>query len=128
MTPRQQPFGGPGDQAGSEMRFPMIVVAHRSDRGLLSLEEVARRAGVHPQLISRFVALSLVDARRDVSGRLWFDARAPATVARALRLHAGLGLNYAALGLVMDLLDRIEGLETALRHREPAAEERMPWI
>lgn len=127
MTPRQQPFGGPGDQAGSEVRFPMIVVAHRSDRGLLSLEEVARRSGVHPQLISRFVALSLVEARRDESGRLWFDARAPATVARALRLHAGLGLNYAALGLVMDLLDRIERLEAELRRTGRPGKEQTPW-
>nr|WP_194891471.1 chaperone modulator CbpM [Catenulispora pinisilvae] len=115
MTARQPPFGGPADQVGSEVRFPMVAVAHPADRGLLSLEDVARRCGVHPQLISRFVTLSLVQARRDEAGLLWFDARAPATVARALRLHAGLGLNYAALGLVLDLLDRIERLEAELR-------------
>jgi DNA-binding transcriptional MerR regulator len=115
MTPRKRPFGGPGDQTGSEVRFPMVVVAHRSDRGLLSLEDVARRCGVHPQLINRFVALSLIEARRDESGRLWFGAHAPAAVARAQRLHAGLGLNYAGIGLVLDLLDRIEQLEAELR-------------
>jgi hypothetical protein len=31
------------------------------------------------------------------------------------RLRTGLGLNYAAVGLVTDLLDRIALLETALR-------------
>jgi hypothetical protein len=38
------------------------------------------------------------------------------------RLRAALPLNYAALGLVCDLLDRITELETALRirgHAEP---------
>jgi chaperone modulatory protein CbpM len=36
-------------------------------------------------------------------------------VARAQRLHGGLCLNYAAVGLVLELLDRIEVLEAALR-------------
>jgi hypothetical protein len=37
------------------------------------------------------------------------------------RLHAGFALNYAALGLVTDLLDRIAALEAALRtYRRPA--------
>jgi hypothetical protein len=33
------------------------------------------------------------------------------------RLRAGFALNYAALGLVCDLLDRIAALEAAQRHR-----------
>jgi hypothetical protein len=40
-----------------------------------------------------------------------------ARAARIVRLRAGLGLNYAAVGVVLDLLDRIEELETALRSR-----------
>jgi chaperone modulatory protein CbpM len=36
-----------------------------------------------------------------------------AVVARIRRLRADLSLNYAALGLVMDLLDRIRQLENA---------------
>jgi hypothetical protein len=32
-------------------------------------------------------------------------------VARVQRLHFGLSLNYAAIGLVLDLLDRIDELE-----------------
>ena len=36
------------------------------------------------------------------------------------RLRAGFALNYAALGLVTDLLDRITALEAALRtYRRP---------
>ncbi|MEA2484637.1 MAG: chaperone modulatory protein CbpM, partial [Thermoleophilaceae bacterium] len=33
------------------------------------------------------------------------------------RLRTGLGLNYAAIGLVLDLLDRIDELETNSRSR-----------
>jgi hypothetical protein len=38
-----------------------------------------------------------------------------AEVARVQRLRAGFALNYAAVGLVADLLDRIAALEAALR-------------
>jgi hypothetical protein len=77
----------------------------------LSLDEFARLAGLHPQLVQRFVALGLVDADRDAAGQLWFRPTALATVARVQRLRAALSLNYAAIGLVLDLLDRIEELE-----------------
>ena len=83
----------------------------------LSQEEFARRSGLHPDLVRRFVALGLVPAVRDRDGRLWFGLPQVAAVARLQRLHATLPLNYAALGLVADLLDRITQLETALRIR-----------
>ncbi|WP_211122438.1 chaperone modulator CbpM [Streptomyces yatensis] len=81
----------------------------------LSLETVASRTGLHPELIRRFVVLGLVDAERDAGGRLVFAPGAPAALGRVERLHSGLCLNYAAIGLVMDLLDRIDLLEAALR-------------
>jgi chaperone modulatory protein CbpM len=40
-----------------------------------------------------------------------------ATLARIRRLHAGLPLNYAAVGIVLDLLTRIDELEARLRSR-----------
>jgi hypothetical protein len=106
--------------------YPLVVV-RRPAPGPLSLEDVADLCGVHAQLIHRFVALSVVQAQRDESGRLWFDARTPAAIARAQRLHDGLGLNYAALGLVLDLLDRIEHLEAALRRGGRPGKEHTPW-
>ena len=81
----------------------------------LSLDGFARQAGLHPDLVRRFVALGLVDAYRDADGRLWFRPAALVTVARVQRLHTGLSLNYAAIGLVLDLLDRIDELEAAVR-------------
>jgi chaperone modulatory protein CbpM len=81
----------------------------------LSLDRFARQAGLHPQLVQKFVALGLLDAERDATGALWFRPAALVTVARVQRLRAGLSLNYAAIGLVLDLLDRIEELEAELR-------------
>ena len=81
----------------------------------LSLDEFAAAAGLHPDLVRRLVALGLVDAASDATGRLWFPRGQLAAVARVQRLRVGLGLNYAAIGLVTDLLDRIAVLEAALR-------------
>jgi chaperone modulatory protein CbpM len=81
----------------------------------LSLDSFAARAGMHPELVRRLVALGLLEPFRDATGRWWFAAPQLRAVARIQRLRAGLPVNYAALGLVMDLLDRIEVLEAALR-------------
>jgi hypothetical protein len=84
----------------------------------LSLDTAAARSGLHPELIRRFVALSLVDGATDSSGRMWLAPSAVAALARIQRLRAGLSLNYAAIGLVLDLLDRIDVLEAQVRsHR-----------
>ncbi|WP_432038855.1 chaperone modulator CbpM [Streptomyces cucumeris] len=116
---------GPGTTAratapGAATRFALVPVRR------LSLETVARRCGLHPDLVRRFVALGLVGAERDAAGRLVFDPTAPATLARVQRLRAGLCLNYASIGLVLDLLDRIDRLETALR-RGGTRSDQPPW-
>jgi hypothetical protein len=107
LAPVRRPRGGAAGELG-EAR-PRFDVA-----GWLSLETVADRAGLHPELVRRFAALSLLDAARDAAGALWFPPDTPATIARIQRLRAGLCLNYAAIGLVLDLLDRIDALEAAL--------------
>jgi chaperone modulatory protein CbpM len=52
-----------------------------------------------------------------------FPLSAPARLARMQRLRCGLDLNYAAVGVVMDLLDRINRLEAALRSAGPSQGE-----
>lgn len=86
----------------------------------LSLDSFARAAGLHPELVERLVRLGLLDAEVDAGGRLWFATGNLARAARIQRLRAGLCLNYAALGVVLDLLDRIELLEAAARAPRPA--------
>ena len=83
----------------------------------LDLEAFARATGTHPELIRRFVVLGLVEAERDAQGVLWFPADQIAEVGRIRRLREGFALNYASLGLVCDLLDRIAVLESAVRRR-----------
>lgn len=77
----------------------------------LDLNLYSRLTGVHPELIRRLVRLGLLEVTRDARGDLWFDPSQVAAMARIQRLRSGLGLNYASLGLVLDLLDRIAALE-----------------
>ncbi|WP_020575781.1 chaperone modulator CbpM [Actinopolymorpha alba] len=82
----------------------------------LDLDSFARRTGLHPDLVRRLVALGLIDVESDPVGRLAFAPSQIAVVARIQRLRTGFCLNYAAVGLVLDLLDRIAELEAAVRN------------
>ena len=93
------------------MGYALVVV--RSTR--LNMEAFARTTGTHPDLIRRLVALGLLEADRDAAGDLWFAPSQVAAMGRVQRLRAGFGLNYAAVGVVTDLLDRITVLESALQ-------------
>ena len=83
----------------------------------LDTDSFARLTGLHPDLVRRLVAAGALDARQDAAGTLWFSPAQVAAVGRIQRLRAAFALNYAAVGLVVDLLDRIDGLEAALRGR-----------
>jgi hypothetical protein len=81
----------------------------------LDLATFARVAGLHPDLVRRLFALGLLDAHAEPDGELWFAPDQLPTLARIRRLRTGLGLNWAALGLVVDLLDRLAALEAIAR-------------
>jgi chaperone modulatory protein CbpM len=92
----------------------------------LDLETFAWAAGLHPDLVRRLVALGLLEAERGPAGDLRLAPTQLAVSARLKRLKSGLGLNYAALGVVVALLDRIDDLETELRNR-PAEPGGSSW-
>jgi chaperone modulatory protein CbpM len=103
----------------TERRYPLA----RPFR--LSLDSYARITGVHPDLVRRFIALGLLEITRDAQGVLWFAPSQVSAMARIQRLHSELNLNYASLGLIIDLLDRIAQLERSQRH--PAARGGDRW-
>ena len=101
------------------MTAPRYVLTRRPG---MPLDVFATRCGLHPDMVRRLVALGLVACRQDAPSGLRFEPSALVTVARIQRLRTGLGLNYAAIGLVLDLLDHIEELESASRRRRT-----LPW-
>jgi chaperone modulatory protein CbpM len=99
----------------------------RHDRHV-SQAEFASRSGVHPEQLHRLVALGLLHATPDAGGRLSFPIGELAAVGRIERLRTGLSINYAALGLVVELLDRIGQLELALRTQRAERDATRGWI
>jgi DNA-binding transcriptional MerR regulator len=91
------------------MTYALVATAR------FNLESFARATGLHPDVVRRLVALGLIETASGRSSELWFAPDQIAAVARIRRLRAGLSLNYAAIGLVTDLLDRIAELEATLR-------------
>jgi chaperone modulatory protein CbpM len=98
------------------MTFAIVPATPAPSR--LDLASFARVARLHPDLARRLVALGLIEADVDTAGELWFAPTQVARVARIRRLRAGLSINYAGLGVVLDLLDRVEQLQVALRRAE----------
>jgi DNA-binding transcriptional MerR regulator len=82
---------------------------------LLDLDAFSRAAGIHPDLARRLVTLGIIEATRDAHGALRFEREQIAVAARVQRLRAGFALNYAAVALVAELLDRITDLEREMR-------------
>jgi chaperone modulatory protein CbpM len=89
--------------------------------GSVGIDDLARAAGVHPELVRRLARLGLIDPVRP-GVDLWSPASA-ARLARAVRLRRDLGLDYAGALLAAELLDRIDELERRLRRQEEVA-----WI
>jgi hypothetical protein len=93
----------------------------------LDLESFGRASGLHPDTVRKLVVLGLLDAECDAYGGLWFRPDQIAEAGRIERLREAFALNYAAIGLVCHLLDRIAVLESAARRRPRHPGER-PWI
>jgi chaperone modulatory protein CbpM len=108
------------------MTYPLIRRSSTAP-GRLSLTAFCRTGGVHPELVRRLVTLGILDPGRDDAGNLWFGRDELQALARVRRLRAGLGVNYAALGLVIDLLDRVAALERELRVTNSRRTGGTPW-
>jgi hypothetical protein len=107
----------------------MVTTAGRSTTGLvrwtsrthalLEIDVLARQAGLHPELVARFVQLGLLEPQVSADSVARFPRDAASRLARAARLRRDLALNYAGAVLASELLARIEQLEERLSHYEP---------
>ncbi|MDY0039169.1 MAG: chaperone modulator CbpM [Desulforhabdus sp.] len=77
----------------------------------VSMSEVASRCGVHPDLIDRFIYLGLIDPIGREEDEFIFRSEVIPLVRKIIRLRNSLGINYAGIGLVLELLKRVEELE-----------------
>jgi len=104
----------------SETRFFMLQVRRGGEcSASYTMTEVAARAGVHPELLERFVRLGLIEfSESTLDGELIFSPDVIPLIGRIQRLRNELGVNYAGVGVILELIARIEALESRVRELE----------
>jgi len=84
-----------------------LIVLH-PPRELLPLEDVASRAGVHPEIVHRFIDLGLIEPAEGPSTGILFDPEVVHRIGVIQRLRCDLGINLQGIGVILDLLDRLD--------------------
>ena len=106
----------------SEKKYAIVLRRRiKGETPGIGIGDMAVLCGVHPGFIGRLVNLGLVDPLEPIEKReeQRFDEATVSTVQKIMRLRNQLGINYAGIGVVLDLLSRIESLESRLRELEP---------
>jgi chaperone modulatory protein CbpM len=86
-------------------KYELIVLRPRRD--LLPIEDVASRAGVHPEIIRHFIDLGLIEPADRSTAEILLDPEAIHRVCVIQHLRGDLGVNLAGAGVILDLLDRL---------------------
>jgi DNA-binding transcriptional MerR regulator len=87
------------------------IALYRDDEHAITIDELARAVGVHPELVERFVACGLVEPTSAAGRSTYFDAAAVRRVHAICRLRRDVGANLASVALILDLVERVDGLE-----------------
>jgi MerR HTH family regulatory protein len=90
--------------SGPATRFALRRVGPPGPPRTVELDALAREAGLHPEVVGRFVRMGLLEPAP-------FPRDAAARLAKASRLRQDLGLDYAGAVLACELLARIDALE-----------------
>ena len=97
----------------STTRYQIVHYRYESrpaSRNLLTVEELARLARLHPDMVDSLIGWGLVDAVESEPDMRFEETMVP-RIWRIMRLRRDLGINWAGIGVVLDLLDRIDELE-----------------
>ena len=89
----------------------------RSAPAVFSLSEVAVRCGVDVELVQQLVELGVIDVAPGTQAT--FACEVTLRIGKLVRLQRDLGVNLEGAAVIIELLDRIESLEHALRARDP---------
>ncbi len=83
------------------------IVLCRSEHDRLTLEALAARTKIHPDLVERFVEYGLIEPIEWIGPMLLFDAAIVPRLRMIMRLRSDIGANLAGIGIILDLLERV---------------------
>ena len=95
-----------------EKGFEGRIVDSRSE---ISLVELCRGCAVEADLVERLVAEGVLEPIRREGATLYFPHSSLKRTRVVVRLRSDLGVNLAGAALALELLERIEELESKLR-------------
>jgi len=91
------------------INYEITVV--RTRRDLMQLEDAATRAGLHPDILRRFVEFGLLEPAQVSGAEILLDSVALHRINVIQHLRYDLGINLAGIGVILELLDRIDALQ-----------------
>lgn len=90
------------------------VIHWRTEYSLMTLEELAGAAELHPELVEEFIDYGLVEPATAASSNRLFSVSAVERLRRIMRLRRDLGVNLAGVGVILEMRERIENLQKEL--------------
>jgi DNA-binding transcriptional MerR regulator len=91
------------------MNYAITVLG--THRSLVPLGDAAKRFGLHPDIIRRFIAFGLVESAESAGAEIMLDAGALHRIAVIQHLRYDLGINLPGIGVILELLDRLDALQ-----------------
>ena len=85
------------------------------DRTEITIVQLCRLCSVESELVERLVEEGIIEPSRREGGTLYFPRSSTRRTQVVLRLRSDLGVNMAGAALAVELLERIERLESRLR-------------
>jgi MerR HTH family regulatory protein len=83
-------------------------------------DEICARLGIGPELVELCLEWDIIHPLHTTSeGVAVFSIHTVDRLSSGLRLHRDLGINWAGVGIALDLLERIEELESQLKESFP---------
>lgn len=88
------------------------LVLWRTEHALLTLEDLASAAGLHPELVAVYVSYGLLEP--DAADPGLFPASAVERLHCIVRLRRDLGVNLAGVAVILQMRDQIKALQREL--------------
>jgi len=85
------------------------------DNTEITIVQLCRRCSVESALVERLVAEGIIEPTRQEGEMLYFPQSCTRRTRVVMRLRSDLGVNMAGAALALELLERIEKLQSQLR-------------
>jgi len=89
-------------------------IVRRTEQTVLSLEDLADAAGLHPGLVEQYVDYGLLEPLKGAGHGLLFPVSAVDRLRRIVRLRCDLGVNLAGIAVILEMRERLVGLQAEL--------------